>query len=236
MTIFLSIGIGFLAALLLVAGIYALTRKHAGGPSTSRETSVLSCIEGLKAIGQLSVFRAFTKEIVTESDHSWGEIGKKYFTWIMSGKKMAMIFEFVIDFRYDLRSPDFQILESEGGYLLRMPVCQHEVQIKDIQFYDEQKGKLVPWLLGDVTAAFGGGFSEKDRNRLKDEARLAAQAQAQSLIANLGSEVEISAKQTLQALARGFGVENVRFEFLYPDRGAAQDDAMPNVSVKIAPK
>ncbi len=45
-------------------------------------------------------------------------------SWVLSGKKMAMIFEFDIDFRYDLRSPDF-IIEEQGEkkYRLKMPHC-----------------------------------------------------------------------------------------------------------------
>ncbi len=203
---------GFVAALVVVAAV-AVGRRGRRSPG-SRLTAVESGIEQLRSIGQLSVFKVLTKEIVTEIDHAWGEIGKKYLSWILSGKKMAMIFEFEIDFRYDLRSPDFQITGSEGTYLLKMPECQHETNIRDIQFYDEQKSKLIPWLLPDlVNQIFGDGFTEEDKNRLKDAARRAAEAQAATLIASLGSDVERSARQTLQSLARAFGAENVSFEF-----------------------
>ncbi|MDT8284946.1 MAG: DUF4230 domain-containing protein [Thermovirgaceae bacterium] len=203
----------------VIAAVLALiiVRRRRSGASKGRETSVHSSIQQLKAIGQLSVFKVFTKEIVTEIDHSWGEIGKKYLSWILSKKKMAMIFEFEIDFRYDLRSPDFQIIEEpEGGYLLRMPSCVHETSIRDIQFYDEQKSKFVPWLLPDLlNTIFGDGFNEQDKNRLKDAARRAAESQAESMVVGFGPDVEQSAKKTLQSLARAFGAENVRFEFLH---------------------
>lgn len=95
-----------------------------------------------------------------------------------------------------------------------MPPCLRETSIRDIHFYDEQKSKLIPWLLPDlVNSVFGSGFAEEDRNRLKDAARQAAQSQSEALISTLGSEVEQSAKQTLESLARAFGVQNIRFEF-----------------------
>lgn len=205
---------GFIIASIL-AFVIIRARKRRSGASKGRETSVQSSIQQLKAIGQLSVFKVLTKEIVTEVDHSWGEIGKKYFSWVLSNRKMAMIFEFQIDFRYDLRSPDFQIIEEAGGgYLLRMPSCVHETSIRDIQFYDEQRSKFVPWLLPDLlNTIFGDGFNEQDKNRLKDAARQAAEKQAGSMIAGLGSDAEDSARQTLQSLARAFGADNVRFEF-----------------------
>lgn len=213
---------GFFFALFLVGGI-ALLRRRRNGEKSGRKTTVQSSIQQLKSIGQLSVFKVVTKEIVTEIDHSWGEIGKKYLSWILSVKKMAMIFEFEIDFRYDLRSSNFEIIEHEGSYLLRMPPCLHETSIRDIQFYDEQKSKLVPWLLPDlVNTIFGDGFNEQDKNRLKDAARRAAEAQAVSLIATLGSEVEQSARQTLQSLARAFGAENVAFEFPHAGQRAPE--------------
>lgn len=212
MNTLISMLAGFILAAVLAL---IIVRKRRSGEPKGRETSIQCSIQQLKAIGQLSVFKVFTKEIVTEIDHSWGEIGKKYLSWILSKKKMAMIFEFQIDFRYDLRSPDFQITEEEGGgYLLRMPSCVHETSIRDIQFYDEQKSKFVPWLLPDLlNTIFGDGFNEQDKNRLKDAARRAAESQAESMIVGFGPDVEQSAKQTLQSLARAFGAENVRFEF-----------------------
>jgi len=215
---------GFLLAVLLYVSFKIIRRS---GSSRGRETTIHSSIQQLKSIGQLSVFKVLTKEIVTEVDHSWGAIGKKYFSWILSNKKMAMIFEFVIDFRYDLRSPEFQIIEeSEGNYLLRMPPCVHETSIRDVQFYDEQKCKLLPLLLPDLlNTILGDGFSEEDKNRLKDAAKRAAEAQADSMIAGLCPDVEQSARQTLQSLAKAFGAESVNFEFPHAGKkGVTKDD------------
>jgi hypothetical protein len=194
-----ALGFGFAVVLYVV---FRLLFKRNGG----RETTVYSSIEQIKEIGQLSVFKVMTREIVTEVGHSWGEVGKKYFSWILSNKKMAMIFEFVIDFRYDLRSPEFEIIEESEG--------KFETSIRDVKFYDEQRCKLLPLLLPDLlNTILGVGFSEEDKNRLKDAAKQAAEAQAESMISGLCPDVEQSARKTLESLARAFGAQNVRFEF-----------------------
>ena len=157
----------------------------------------------------------WTKEIVTETDHTWGEIGSRYLSWVLSNKKMAMIFEFVIDFRYNLQSPLFDIAETgESAYVITMPPCDYEVHIRDIRFYDEQGSKLLPWLLPDLLNGFlSNGFSEDDKNKLVDAAKGHAEKQALELINNIQSEVQKSATSTLESISRAFGAENVEFKF-----------------------
>ncbi len=118
---------------------------------------------------------------------------------------MAIIFEFEIDFRYNLQRPEFQIKESsESGYTISMPPCFHEAHILDIRFYDEQRSRFLPWFLPDLVSGFlGGRFTEADENRLVDVARSHAQ-QATQLIENLQSEVQNPAKATLQSISRAF--------------------------------
>jgi Protein of unknown function (DUF4230) len=191
--------------------VFALKR----GKSRELKTEIHSDIQSLRSIGELSVFKVITKEIVTETDHTFGEFGRKYLSWVLSKKKMAMIFEFEIDFRYDLRRPEFQIHSSDATTaIIRMPPCFYEVHIRDIHFYDEQKAKLMPWLLPDLlNGFFSDGFSEQDKNRLVAAARAHAQDQAVELINKLQSEVQQSAKTTMLALAKAFKVENVAIEF-----------------------
>ena len=99
----------------LFAGlILALRRKGANGKK-GPEIRAAAAIEELKAIGVLSVFKAVTKEIVTARDHSLGDLGKRYLEWLISSKKMAMIFEFDIDFQFDLRDPAFTVQEEGAG-------------------------------------------------------------------------------------------------------------------------
>ncbi len=172
-------------------------------------------IEHMRSIGHLSVYRAFTREIVTETDHSWGDFGRKYLSWILSSRKMAMIFEFEIDFRYDLRDPNF-LIESvdEEQVEIRMPACRCETRIRDIRFYDEQRSRLLPWLLPDLVNGFlGDDFREDDRNRLVRAARSHAESRAMALVRDIQPEVLASAKATLESLARGFGIDVVEISF-----------------------
>ncbi len=195
---------------LLVATVILLLRRKPG-----RRMSIHATVEHMKSIGQLSVFKVVTKEIVTETDHSFGEFGSKYLSWALSRKKMAMIFEFEIDFRYDLRRPEFEIIGADqGSFIIKMPPCFYEVHIRDIRFYDEQKSKFLPWLLPDLLNGFlGPGFTEEDKNRLVAAARTHAQSQAEELVRSLESEVQNSAKATLQSISRAFGASFVAFDF-----------------------
>ncbi|MDH5535848.1 MAG: DUF4230 domain-containing protein [Betaproteobacteria bacterium] len=208
------LAMGFVIAIIAVLSIavfvlFRRTRK----PRSS--TSIHSTIEGMRAVGDLSVFKVYTKEIVTELDHSWGDFGKKYLDWIYSSKKMAMIFEFEIEFRYDLRTRDFEIIETgAGAYILRMPPCFHEINIRNIEFYDEQRSRLLPWLLPDLLNSFlGVGFTEEDRNKLVSAASNHAKQRANAMIDKLSSEVEASAKQTLHAIGQSFGAKSLTFVF-----------------------
>jgi len=199
---------------------------------TAKEIRVFSSIEQLRSIGQLSVYKVLTKEIVTETDHSWGEVGSRYLRWVLSNKKMAMIFEFAIDFRYNLQSSAFEIRETGAdAYSITMPPCEYEVNIRDIRFYDEQGAKLFPWLLPDLLNGFlGGGFSEEDKNKLVDAAKNHAEQQALQLINNIQSEVQKSAKSTLESISRAFGAADL--EFTFTSRPATEVDVA--ISDRIA--
>ncbi len=171
-------------------------------------------VEELRALGELSVFKVMTKEIVTARDHWAGDFGKRYLEWLFTSKKMAMIFTFDIDFRYDLRDPAFRIEQRTSGYRLELPPLRYDLHIRDITFYDEQKTKMLPWLLPDlINAAFGAGFNEGDRNHLKDEARAQAESLAANLVGRLRLEVQSSARETLLLLARSFTDQPVDIVF-----------------------
>jgi hypothetical protein len=175
---------------------------------------IRSSIQDMKAIGELSVFKVITKEIVTESDHLLGNFGKKYMRWLLSNRKIAMIFEFTIDFRYNLRSEDFRIVQEEGQYVFYMPPCLNEISIRNVMFYDEQRSKLLPVLLPDIiNEIFDAGFNEEDKNRFVGAARNEAEAQAKKMISDISSEVQQSAMQTLKSLARAFNISDIRFVF-----------------------
>lgn len=184
----------------------------------ANHTHAHTSLEGMRAVGELSVFKAITKEIVTETDYSFGEFGRKYLRWAFSQKKLAMIFEFQIDFRYDLRSPDFRIESADGSEgrnaRLHLPPVKAEISVRSLRFYDEQRSKLMPWLLPDLlNGAFGPGFTEEDKNRLLEGAALHAKSHAHALIEQLRPEVEASAHATLLPLAHALGVRNAQLSF-----------------------
>ena len=205
--------IGMVSALAIGGALWFWRKVRKGKPTG--EVQVFSSIERLKAIGQLSVYKVLTKEIVTETDHTWGDFGNRYLGWVLSGKKMAMIFEFEIDFCYNLQSPQFEIMETgEQTYSVAMPPCDYQVHIRDIRFYDEQGSKLLPWLLPDLVNGFlSGGFREEDKNKLVDAAKRHAEKQALELINNIQSEVQKSARSTLESISRAFGATEVEFVF-----------------------
>ena len=207
--VLLSLTCGALFAGLLLA----LFRRKGGG--RKMQIDAVASIEELKAIGVLSAFKAVTKEIVTARDHLLGDLGKRYLEWLVTSRKMAMIFEFDIDFQYDLRGPSFTVqADGPGRYRLQMPRCDYVVHVRNVTFYDEQGGKLLPIILPDViNKILGGGFNEVDRNKLMEEAKGQAEALAENLARRLSSEVQTSARQTMEMLAKSFGAQAVRVDF-----------------------
>lgn len=210
-------------SMFVLIGVFAgalagwLIARRAARPAATATHAHVS-LEGMRAVGELSVFKAITKEIVTETDYSFGEFGRKYLRWAFSQKKLAMIFEFQIDFRYDLRSPDFRI-EGAGddagrSARLHLPPVKAEISVRSLRFYDEQRSKLMPWLLPDLlNGAFGPGFTEEDKNRLLEGAAAHAKSHAQALIEQLRPEVEASARATLIPLAQALGARNAQLSF-----------------------
>jgi hypothetical protein len=205
--------VGFVAAVVLFV-LWSRMRKKAGkdGPG---KIEIHSSIEDIRSVGELVVFKIVTKEIVTAADHWFGEWGSKYLSWLASEKKMAMIFEFEINFRYNLRSSDF-VIEPKGQdqYRLKMPKCFYDTYIRDISFYDEQNAKLLPWLVPELLSnVFGSGSNESDKNRLKEEAKRQAGEMAKRFVEKMQSEVQASARQTLEALGKAFGAQRVTVDF-----------------------
>jgi hypothetical protein len=198
----------------LGGGGFWLYRKSRRGKSAPSIDSY-SFIQELRSIGELRVYKALTKEIVTAKDHWLGDTGKKYFEWLTSTKKMVMIFEFDIGFAYDLTHPDFAIEETGvAQFRVGMPHCKYEINIRNITFYDEQNSRFLPWLLPEfVGKIFGDGFNEDDRNRLVTEARNQVNSIAGELVNKLQSEVQTSARNNLEALSRGFSVDQIQVDF-----------------------
>ena len=115
--------LGFGIILGVVGGIAIRKMLHKRSSKTSvQEHQIYSFVENMKSVGELVVFKAFTKEIVTAAKHWFGDVGKRYLTWLVSNKKMAIVFEFEINFWYELKSPDFIVTDAgEGKFNIKMP-------------------------------------------------------------------------------------------------------------------
>ncbi|MCB9514333.1 MAG: DUF4230 domain-containing protein [Candidatus Krumholzibacteriia bacterium] len=204
---------GLVAGVLLaVIAMLALRRRRGGsGPHITASSSV----EAFKSVGELVVLKVFTKQIVTSRDHLFGDWGEKWLAWLLSSKQTAMVFEFVVDFRYDLRHPAFAVAPvGDGGLSFTLPPPAYEIQMKDMQFYDERGAALVPLLLPDwIGRVFGGKFSEKEKNQLIKAARDEAEGLAKQLVDSMRHEVQKSAEATLSSMARGMGFAETRFLF-----------------------
>ena len=166
----------------------------------------------LTRIGELRVYRAYMKEIVTSVDHVWGEIGKKYFSWMLSEKKLAMVFEFEVDFVYNLFSKDFKVEQNQSGLSLTMPRCKYDVKIKDFYFYDEQgtRLKILPEFLSSI---FDGGVSEDEKNELVKMAIQQVEEIAKKVAKNIQSDVDKTTRATINNLIMGFNEHIDSFKF-----------------------
>ena len=166
----------------------------------------------LARIGELRVYRAYMKEIVTSVDHVWGEIGKKYFSWMLSEKKLAMVFEFEVDFVYNLFSKDFKVEQNQNGLSVTMPRCKYDVKIKDFYFYDEQgtRLKILPEFLSSI---FDGGVSEDEKNELVKMAIQQVEEIAKKVAKNIQSDVDKTTRATINNLIMGFNEHIDSFKF-----------------------
>jgi hypothetical protein len=203
---------GLVIALAAAAGFWFLRKKLKKGVSRA---AIYSTIEDIRAVGELVALRVLNKEIVTATDHLFGKLGAKYLKWLMTENKLAMIFEFNINFKYDLNSPDFEIIDDGNQcYIFKMAPCYYETNILNLKFYDEKAGELMPWLLpGMVTRILGATFSEQEKNYLIDEAKQQAMNTGKVLAERMVPDIQNAAKRTLAMLAKGLGARDVQFDF-----------------------
>lgn len=172
-------------------------------------------IEDIRAVGELVVLKVLNKEIVTATDHMFGKLGAKYLKWLLTENKLAMIFEFNINFKYDLNNPDFEIIDNgDQRYTFKMPPCFYDTNILNLKFYDEKAGELMPWLLpGMVTRILGATFSESEKNYLIDEAKQQAMNTGKALADRIIPDIQNAGKRTLTMLAKALGARDVQFDF-----------------------
>lgn len=203
---------GIIIAAAAAAGLLYMRRKSKKSPVRAE---IYSTIEDIRAVGELSVLRVLNKEIVTATDHMFGKLGAKYLKWLLTENKLAMIFEFNINFKYDLNNPEFVISdEGDRRYTLKMPPCLYDTNILNLKFYDEKAGELLPWLLpGMVTRILGATFTEQEKNFLIDEAKQQALNTGKLLADQMIPEIQNAAKRTLTMLAMALGARDVQFDF-----------------------
>ncbi len=214
---YLLIGFGGgLVTALIAWGVWKFARRGKGkNGAVANTVTQESFITSMKAMGELNAFRIMTKEVITASDHWFGEFGKKYLNWLLSEQRITLVIEFDVDFRYDLNDPGFNIQNSgEGAFLITMPPCQHEVRIRDMRIHSEDKTELLPWLMPEVIGrVFTGGFSVEAKNKLISETKTQARRFAGDLVSKTTGEAQRSATLTLSMLAQGLGAGRVDFNF-----------------------
>ena len=211
--------IGFGGGLLVAGvayGVWRIARRKRGQAPPAATVTYESFITSMKAVGELSVFRIMTKEVLTASDHWFGEFGKKYLNWLLSSQRITLVIEFDVDFRYDLTDPAFKVeRRGEGSFQVTLPPCRHEVLIRDMRIHSEDKSELLPWLMPDLLGRFfTGGFSVEAKNKLITETREQATRFAGDLVSRSTGEAQKSAARTLTMLAQGLGAWRVDFDFI----------------------
>ncbi len=214
---YLLIGFGGgLLTVLIAWAVWKFARRGRGKEKAVANTVTQeSFITSMKAMGELNAFRIMTKEVITASDHWFGEFGKKYLNWLLSEQRITLVIEFDVDFKYDLNDPQFHIQKSsENSFHITMPACNYEVRIRDMKIHSEDKTELLPWLMPEVIGrVFTGGFSVEAKNKLISETRLQASRFAGDLVKRTTGEAQRSAAATLSMLAQGLGAGRVDFDF-----------------------
>ncbi len=188
-------------------------------------------LQQIRQVGQLVVLRMYVQQIVTAEQHIAGR-WKDLFKWLLDSAKVALIIEYDIGVLFDLQDPAFRIEQLAGGRIrFVLPPCQHRTSIRQIQFYDERNSRWFPWLLGDITSALGPGISEERKNQLLQAARNEVEQKAQQMVLENSSQIFASARQTLEMLARGFGVSEV--EVTFAEEQARREQSAPGQQTPV---
>lgn len=176
---------------------------------------ISSDIARFRNIGELSVFKINSKEIVTCQDEAMKGMWAKMFGWAVTKKQISIIFDFEVNFVYDLKSKDFSIKQLEdGSYKVNMPECAYKYSIKDMKIYDEKNAKFMPYLIPDsLNEVLGLKFSTNDKNKLIEDAKKEAKRVSLKFDEELQNKIHRSACDTIEAIARSFGANSVSFIF-----------------------
>ncbi len=217
---------------------WRLARRGRGRRRAAPPVTVESFVTRMRAVGELSVYRVMTREIITASDHWFGEFGRKYLQWLLSSQRITLVMEFDVDFRYDLTDPAFRVEPlGEGRCRIVLPPCRYEVLLRDMRIHSEDKPELLPWLMPDLLGRFvTGGFSVDAKNKLIAETRQQSRRLAAELVRRVESEARASAVRTLTSLTAGLGFPDVEFAFLPAGEFQPLVDSTPLEAVALPEK
>lgn len=190
MTIIIAIPL----TLIFVYLILRMFRKNASPAVTTHK----GVIDRIREIGELVALTAFYKDIATKKYNS-------KFLDLLGGKKIAVISEFDLEYRYDLHKADIKLANDK--VIVKMPICTTKVSTGDIEIYDEQ----TPNLLGIPIPLTN--FSIEDRNVLIAGARESATETARKKTDELLPKIEKSARDTLTTLLEASGIKNIEILF-----------------------
>ena len=199
-----------IAVCAILAGALVLSRMKAGAGSGT--TVVSGGIEGLRRVGELVVLRAYWSIPAIGEDHIFGEVGKKFLSWLWSQNKTIMIFRFEIRFKYNLRDPQSVSVQAGAPGVLDLLIGEplHEISLADVRFYHTEKGQLLDWLLPRAINIFESDMADQTRQKILDAAQESARREANQHAQQLSPEARLSAEAILTALARSAGFNEVR--------------------------
>lgn len=214
----MEIAVGVLLGVCLIL-VGALVWTKMKGASGSTVTLASGGIEGLRRVGELVVLRAYWSIPAIGEDHIFGEVGKKFLSWLWSQNKTIMIFRFEIRFKYNLRDPKSVAVAAGAPGVLDITIGapSHEISLSDVRFYHTEKGQLLDWLLPRAINIFESDMADQTRQKILDAAQESARREADQHAAQLSPEARLSAESILTALARSAGFNEVRI--LQPQGG-----------------
>jgi len=207
----MEILVGALAAVSLGLGaaLFFARKRGKGGEASALAGSTL---EGLRRVGELVVLRAYWSIPAVGEDHIFGEVGRKFLSWLWSQNKTIMIFRFEIRFKYDLRDPkSVRIAPGDPGVLeVSLGKPTHDISLADVRFWHTEKGQLLDWLLPRAVNVFQSDMDDQTRQKILEAAQESARKEAEKHAEGLGPEARMSAEAILTALARSAGFASVR--------------------------
>lgn len=185
--------LSFLAGLGGMAVVWRLVSPRSRKLSSTHQ----GIIDGIRDTGDLIALEAHYKDVGVHRTEGG---------YLVSEKKMLVICSFEMQFRFDLRKARLE--NRDGGAVLVLPPCQIKTLYKDIEFYDEQDGRVLHYipLVRDLMPS--SKFTLEQRNefiaKAKENAKEAARKSDEALL----SKAEYNAEKTLQQLFRVLRVQD----------------------------